>query len=722
MIGKTFLAALIFLAGTQWLEAQAHWESVVLASDNFNYFEAVTTPPPSDWNTRDFDDSGWKSGAGGIGYEDGDDVTIISKVNSLYLRINFTVSDLAVVEKAALSIDYDDAFVAYLNGAEIARSANITDEQPTFDSHLTTDREARVYQGGLPESYLFSSDDLEEGVNTLAIQICNNGISSSDLSAIPYLFLKLNSDGLSYREIPAWFEEPVILDFSVSDIPIVLINTYGQTLVTDPKITGHLSIVANTDEMNSISGPYNVYDGPAGIDLRGASSVIFYPKKSMNIELRDEFGVDTNYVLLGMPSENDWVLYAPYADGTLMRNALIYELGRETGRWSPRTRFCELFIDDEYRGVYVLMEKIKRDKERVDIATLNPWENSGDDLTGGYIIQIDRPDGTEGVDYWVSSYRHLHGTEKVYFNYVYPKPDDISSEQKKYIQNIVSEFERTLYSETFEDIPGGYRTQIDETSFIDFCLINEFSKNVDAYRLSTYFYKDKDSNGGKINMGPLWDFNLSLGEVDYNTAGDPEGWMTFDSYDAPFWFFKLREDPMFNSNLRRRYEELREDVLSQENINHLIDSFALVLENARLKNFSIWPVTGTYQSEIEYMKAFIDARLEWMDSQIALIELLEMPDDTTLAVLPSIANAYEIYAYPNPVIHDVNIVLRLAEHAATDILIFNELGQKVYQSSMLLDAGYNEIPVSMESYGAGMYVYQVYVNSRRIRAGKIIKR
>ncbi len=717
-----YLLVFIFFIATQENIAQTHWESIVLASDTFNYFEAVTSGPPSDWNSKDFDDSGWETGPGGIGYGDGDDVTIISNVNSLYMRIKFTVSDLAAIEKSVLAIDYDDAFVAYLNGVEIARSINITDEVPEFNSDLTIDREAKVYKGGLPENYLFSPEYIENGENTLAIQILNNGLSSTDLSAIPYLFLELNSDGLSYREIPEWYEEPVIIDFSVSDIPVVLINTFGKVILKDPKITCHLSIVANENGINEINGPYNVYDGFAGVDLRGASSVVFYEKKSMGLELRDENGVDTNSVLLGMPSENDWILYGPYVDGTLMRNALIYELGRETGRWSPRTRFCELFINEEYRGVYLLTEKIKRDAERVDIAKLNPEEISGDDLTGGYIIQIDRPDGQEGVDYWVSEYTHLHGTEEVNFNYVYPKPDNISNEQKVYIQNKVSEFENTLYNETFGDILGGYRRLIDESSFIDFYLINEFSKNVDAYRLSTYFFKDKDSNGGKINMGPLWDFNLSLGEADYNTADNPEGWMTYNNYDAPFWFFKLREDPMFNSNMRRRYEELRENVLSDANISNLVDSFAIALENAQLKNFSIWPIDGSYQSELDYMKEFIALRLKWMDSQISLIELLEMPEDTTLAIEPSIVNAYEIYAFPNPVVTDVNIVLRLAQDAKSDIVIYNAVGQIVYQSSYYLGAGRNEIPVNMENYKAGLYVYRVCVNGKRIRTGKITKK
>jgi len=142
-------------------------------------------------------------------------------------------------------------------------------------------------------------------------------------------------------------------------------------------------------ETNHISDPYNHYDGFIGIEMRG-SSTLWFPKKQFAVETRDSLGENNNVSLFGMPEENDWIFNAPYTDKSLMRNVLIYKIARDAGRYASRSHYFELVLNGDYRGVYVMLEKIKRDDSRVDIAKLNPDDVSGDDLTGGYIIKIDK--------------------------------------------------------------------------------------------------------------------------------------------------------------------------------------------------------------------------------------------------------------------------------------------------------------------------------------------
>ncbi len=332
-----------------------------------------------------------------------------------------------------------------------------------------------------------------------------------------------------------------------SNLPIIVINTNGQTILDEPKISASMGIIDNgPGGANDSSDPFNNYDGKIGIEIRGSSSQMF-PKKQYGIELRDDVGEGVSASLLGMPAEEDWVLFAPYNDKSLMRDALAYKLGRDLGQYAPRTRFCEVIINDVYQGVYVLIEKIKRDKNRVDINKLNPDENSGDNLTGGYIIKIDKSTGS-GSGGWTSTYPPpgRNGNQTIYFQYDYPKDVDITSQQKNYIQQVLSNFEGTLAGNDFTDPVQGYARYIDVNSFIDFFIANEVSKNVDGYRLSTYLHKQKDSDGGKLRMGPIWDFNLGFGNANYCTQGNPEGWVTAfndicpqDYWLIPFWWNKL---------------------------------------------------------------------------------------------------------------------------------------------------------------------------------------
>ena len=300
-----------------------------------------------------------------------------------------------------------------------------------------------------------------------------------------------------------------------SNLPLIVIETGGQSINADSKITARMKVIDNgPGTLNSRFQNGTDYDGNTGIKIRGQSSQMF-PKKSYSVELRSRSGADTTASLLGMPGEEDWVLYAPYSDKTMLRNALTFHLGSKLGGWQPRNRWCEVYLNGNYIGIYQLMESIKRDSNRVDISKLKPDELSGDDLTGGYIIKADKIDYGSSDFFQISPSVHYQNSDNYRFTYVYPEYEEIAEAQKSYIKKFVTDAESSLNGSSFSDPANGFRKYLDVNSFVDFQIIQEFVNNVDGYRFSTFFYKDKDSDGGKLHAGPLWDFDLCYGNEDY---------------------------------------------------------------------------------------------------------------------------------------------------------------------------------------------------------------
>ena len=241
-------------------------------------------------------------------------------------------------------------------------------------------------------------------------------------------------------------------NFTQSNLPIVIIETYGQNIPDEPKITVDMGIIFNgPGEINYLTDPFNDYDGIVGIEKRGSSSQWFFPKDQYAFETRDAEGNNLNVSLLGLPAENDWILHAPYSDKSLMRNVLTYKWANEMGAYAPRTVFCEVILNGDYQGVYVLMEKIKRDENRVDIAEMDENDLAGDSLTGGYIIKIDKNEGAGNAG-WESEFPPYPGAwQEVYYQYHYPKPENIKYQQKQYIQQFVNNFETVMNSSNFND-------------------------------------------------------------------------------------------------------------------------------------------------------------------------------------------------------------------------------------------------------------------------------
>ncbi|NUN08963.1 MAG: CotH kinase family protein [Ignavibacteriaceae bacterium] len=446
--------------------------------------------------------------------------------------------------------------------------------------------------------------------------------------------------------------------FTSSNLPIIVINTHGQIIPNDYKITADMGIIFNGEGVrNYVTDPLNNYNGKIGIELRGSSSQMF-PKKQYAVETRDTLGEDLKVSLLGFPSESDWILFAPYNDKTLMRDALAYRLARDMGRYASRSKFCEMVLNGEYMGVYVLFEKVKRDANRVNIKKMEPGDISGDALTGGYIIKIDKLDG-ETNDGWYSDYLPFpQSSLKIFYQYHYPKPEDIVTPQKNYIQNLIFNFETTMkYSQNLSDSLTGYPRYIDDASFVDFILVNELTKNIDSYRLSTYLYKDRDSRNPKLYAGPVWDYNLAFGNANYYEAWLTNGWYMLHVTDfqnigpdeyflTPFWWRRLFDHPPFRNKTYARWQQLKVNVFSPARINGIVDSLANLLDEAKTRNFIKWPVLGewvwpnyfvgqSYIEEIQWIKNWIISRYNWMDANMigeptSVPEETDSPKDLTL--------------------------------------------------------------------------------------------
>lgn len=418
--------------------------------------------------------------------------------------------------------------------------------------------------------------------------------------------------------------------FSSSDLPIVKISTGGQQIPNEPKVDALMEVIDNgPGERNYLDQTNFAFAGPIGIELHGNSTQGF-PKKSLRIETRDSTGKDFDVSLLGLPESSDYVLSANFSDKTLMRNALAYDLSRRLGQYASRTRFCEVFVDNTYQGIYILTEKIKRGKNHVDIPKLTETDTTGVALTGGYIVKIDW-NSSPG---WTSPFSQPNSPNiYTYFQHESPKWNEMHPAQTDYIRNYVDSFEVALAGAGFQDTSTGWRHFADEKSFIDFLFVNEMSRNVDGYRLSTYFHKQRADKGGKINMGPAWDFDLAWYNADYCENWQTSGWAFDINYvcpDAgvPFWWERLMQDTLYTQNLACRWKSMRASTLRTDSIFAAIDSMAAVVEEAQVRNFDYWPILGvyvwpnpgplpdTYAGEVQKMKNWLAARLDWLDFAI----------------------------------------------------------------------------------------------------------
>ncbi|HTU58872.1 MAG TPA: CotH kinase family protein, partial [Polyangiales bacterium] len=312
-----------------------------------------------------------------------------------------------------------------------------------------------------------------------------------------------------------------------SSLPLLIVHTLDGPLPSTRRDV-HVPAIFQTHHVSEsgraqLQGPAND-QARAGFKVHGRRTRA-QEKKSYNLEVWNDYDDSDNELapMLDLPPQSDWVLYAPFEiDRALIRNALIYELSNTIGRYAARTRFVEMYLAEsghpvdssKYIGVYVVIESLKRDRFRVPVERLDSSLKELPAISGGYILKADEPDRGE-KRFSVENYPRQWVLR-------YPQPENLNAEQEQYIGDYLNACGRASLAADLIDPESGQQLyeMIDRASFIDMHILNLFAKNVDAWRLSSYYYKHRNN---KLMAGPIWDCDRCMGAYDVNVA-DPNGW------------------------------------------------------------------------------------------------------------------------------------------------------------------------------------------------------
>lgn len=568
--------------------------------------------PNMPWEYQTVKTDHWIKGRGEIC--SGTDSSGLSAADTITCRVKFNLVHPGKFRSYVLKSNLQSNYKIYVNGSEITQITNHP-MQSSVINQLTDKESIKKYINKISHRTVIPNKLIKKKNNELLIVAFDRqpvipGLKADIRLSARHISLKMNIlKNLRQK--------------SGTSLPVIEINTFEKEIPDEPRIKAHME-VSNPNPPKKKKHKKNKpeYQGLINIELRGSTSQS-YNKKSYNVETIDSDGNNLNVSLLSLPKENDWVLYGPYIDKSMIRNVLAYNLFGKMGHYSPGTRFCELILNDEYKGIYVLTEKIKRDKNRVNISRLTKDDDSGVNLTGGYIVSID----TDSKGFiWRSAYTGYRSAGATFYSCYYPRSENSNEAQSKYIMSFFRSFEDYIYHNS--NLDHLYDSIIDIQSFIDYFIINELAKNIDAYRLSTYFYKDRDNIDRKLYMGPVWDFNLSFGLPDYLNGYYIDGWIYQENENIiPFWWKNLLSDQTFRSALFRRWRELRDGILSTKSIVSSIDDISKVIIDAVDKNDNEYDVIGrklmfcyftgsTYTDEMNYLKFWLTERLKWMDENI----------------------------------------------------------------------------------------------------------
>ena len=416
------------------------------------------------------------------------------------------------------------------------------------------------------------------------------------------------------------------------DLPIVVVDAYGHgPLSNDDRsfVDAAWMTFESAGGSASLSAPPTLATR-AAFHIHGQSSSTF-PKTPYRVELRGPTNLDEDHVVLGMPAESDWVLNGPYPDKALIRNAFVYSLGRDLGMSAPRFAFAELFLNvsprplssDDYQGVYLVIETIKSSKDRLNLKKLKPADVTLPALSGGYIFKFDQ--GVAGSPRLTCT----GAAQTCWTDLQLVDPQVPQPEQQAYITEYVQALHDTLNGASYADPTAGYAAYIDPATFVDQIIIDELTRNPDAYVRSQYFYKDRDA---KIAAGPLWDYDLSFDVGGLFDNLNVQGWQYEQSALQPNaanrWFPHLMTDPAFAAQVATRWQGLRGGVLSDAQVDARIDRLTAPLANAAARNFTRWPILTepvvgdfesptepTWQGQVEDMRNWIKSRMAWLDRQ-----------------------------------------------------------------------------------------------------------
>lgn len=379
-------------------------------------------------------------------------------------------------------------------------------------------------------------------------------------------------------------------------LPVMWIETPGNQPITSKEDWLKGSTL-------SIDGAGSFDDLPtATMSIRGrGNSTWGWPKKPYNVKFESKTEV------LGMPKHKRWCLLANYMDRTLLRNKIAYYLAEQTSlAWTPRCEFVELFLNGKYQGQYLVAEHVKIDKNRVNITEMEPTDITGETVTGGYLLEL---------DFHFDNVWQWHTAHNVPFGVKSPDDDELVPEQFAWIQNHIAEVESVIYGEEFKDPEKGYRSYLDEVSFVDYWLIYELTVNHELGNPgSVFLHKDR---GGKIVAGPVWDFDW--GTFSYN-ASPAAQWGLFIQW--AWWYDRLFQDEGFRSTAVERWRLLKPKFMTA--LNYIDEQEDYIALSAK-RNFSMWSMTTDtngdeqlqFSQAVARMRKILEERIEIIDREIS---------------------------------------------------------------------------------------------------------
>jgi len=527
-------------------------------------------------------------------------------------KIDYIAQGFDEVIEVKVVITYESFSKEYIYEILMLRDEDLYNEELTNQRFSEIIEEVREY---IPE-VLFSDLTIPEiditgaeiTISTEEATIFNNRL----IFTFPDIDETINLDiQVEYNRETRNYQLPVIFSnfYNLPKIPEIHILTDEQAPIETKEdyVYGYLDMFSYDQYNNSILELGGIR---TRIKLRGNSTLVM-PKKPYKIKFDEKQNMLSEY------AEKEWVLLANFADQTLVRNAVAYQMAHDLDMaFSPMVRFVDLYINNVYQGNYLLSDQIEVSSNRVNVEEKSP------NIDSGYLIEFDKRLYDEGLDVTEENFFLIEGIP-----FVIKSPDIeedyYSNDQYLFIESYM----RTVY-DTLRD-KEDYSLYIDEASFIDWFIVSEVMKNVDSGYSSVYFHKDA---GGLLKMGPVWDFDLSSGNYGHLQVDlrGPLGWYT-PRYDKNVFFMYLLEYDGFKAALKQRWNEVYETVILQglENVYIFADSIA----RSRSMNFDMWDIIGTYEDwfispeilaldtyeeQLYFLYNFLETRIAWLNQEINL--------------------------------------------------------------------------------------------------------
>ncbi len=424
-------------------------------------------------------------------------------------------------------------------------------------------------------------------------------------------------------------------DVFCSHLPVVKIETGGVTIPGkrtknydrfaeniytcaedgESMVKVSVSVFDNETENNHLTDN-PTFQTDSLIRIRGHMSRAF-KKAPYLLKFIDEQGLEKDIKVMGMDAHNEWALHGPYLDKSLIRNYMFYNLSGEMMEYAPNVRFCELFLDGDYRGIYLMTESIANgDNCRLNLTVTE----KGQSVTG-YLYRHDRIselDLNTTREINPLSERNGHASNDITIRY--PGKNSLTPKLAEEIELEISAFEKSIFSFDYDSNKYGYRTYVDFDNAVDYFIINELSTNTDAGRYSTYVYKKPNE---KYRFC-VWDFNNSC-DNGIEIAFGADGF----SMQNKLYFRNFCRDEDFTNAVIERYQELRQSILSDEYINNYMDDTIAYLGKAVDRNSARWnwymksnpltPIERNVHSTaeaVEELRGWLDNRMKWLDENI----------------------------------------------------------------------------------------------------------